>query len=165
MSKRTCGEEPCREAADDCCEALADFAVKASADGPRVRKCSRMIRVVWIAFLLAIAMATFGTVRTAPAQSGEHDDGHGENHDQYRYWIRPFSGLPCCNTMPDGTGDCRPTKSFMGDDGIWRAWVGLSWIRIPESAVLPPDLLMDGRAHLCERAGSIFCFSPSQPKM
>lgn len=81
-------------------------------------------------------------------------------HDPYSEWHAPDNpGLSCCNG-----DDCRPTRAWLGDDGRWRAWDGLGWIIIPPGRVLPTDYAGDGRAHLCEKLGAVYCFSPSQPK-
>jgi hypothetical protein len=81
-------------------------------------------------------------------------------HDIYRGWSPP--GNPktsCCNDA-----DCRPTRAYLGDDGLWRAWNGQTWLVVPPDRVLPTDLAGDGRSHLCEQGSFIYCFSPGQPR-
>ncbi len=79
-------------------------------------------------------------------------------HDIYHHWRKPDNpGVSCCNN-----NDCRPTRAFMGDDGLWRAWDGYKWLTVPREVVLPTDYGQDGRSHLCEMNGYVFCFSPGQ---
>ena len=48
-----------------------------------------------------------------------------ENHDWYKDLRQPDIGSRCCNGSVDGKqGDCRPAPSFLGDDGLFRAWDG-----------------------------------------
>lgn len=110
----------------------------------------------WLVLGCLLALTLAGT--QARAQSGEHGDGHAEMHGTYEQWHPP--GNPhtsCCNDA-----DCRPTRAYMGDDGDWRAWNGNLWLRIPHERVLPTDFAGDGRSHLCENAGVIYCFTPGQ---
>ncbi|MFO1081853.1 MAG: hypothetical protein U1E23_14640 [Reyranellaceae bacterium] len=61
-------------------------------------------------------------------------------HDPYGSWRQPDNpAVSCCNGQ-----DCRPTRAYLGEDGRWRAW--------------------DGRSHLCEAGGHVYCFSPTSPK-
>ena len=119
--------------------------------------------VTALAILLAAA-AVFTAGRNAWSQSGVHGDGHAQGHDVYRQWSPPNNpGTSCCNAeKPDGTGDCRPTRAFVGDDGLWHAWNGIKWLVVPPSRVLPPNFAGDGRSHLCEKLQFIFCFSPGE---
>jgi len=81
-------------------------------------------------------------------------------HDIYGEWRVPNNpAVSCCNNS-----DCRPTRSYMGDDGLWRAWNGQEWLTVPPERLLPTDLAGDGRSHLCEKGRWIYCFSPSEPK-
>lgn len=85
----------------------------------------------------------------------------GRAHDPYSTWHPP--GNPktsCCNGQ-----DCRPTRAYMGEDGLWRAWSGSRWLTVPADRVLPTDLAGDGRNHLCASVDDhVFCFSPTLPK-
>lgn len=82
------------------------------------------------------------------------------SHDPYSHWRQPDApAVSCCHGI-----DCRPTRAYMGEDGLWRAWDGLGWAVVPAGKVLPTDLAGDGRSHLCERAGRVLCFSPTSPK-
>lgn len=83
-------------------------------------------------------------------------EGHG--HDIYHQWRKPDNPtVSCCNNT-----DCRPTRAYMGDDGLWRAWDGDKWLTVPAAVVLPTDYGQDGRSHICEAGGYIYCFTPGQ---
>jgi len=85
-------------------------------------------------------------------------------HEPYSDWRVPNNpAVSCCNG-----DDCRPTRAYMGDDGLWRAWVGpgpKDYLIVPADRLLPTDLAKDGRSHLCEKAGWIYCFSPGEPRI
>lgn len=86
-------------------------------------------------------------------------------HDPYSSWRQPGTGASCCNAQTEGgRGDCRPTRAYMGDDGLWRAWDGWRWLTVPKDKILPTDHAGDGRNHVCELNGHIFCFTPAQPR-
>lgn len=79
-------------------------------------------------------------------------------HDMYNNWRKPDNpSVSCCNDK-----DCRPTRAYLGDDGLWRAWDGNKWLTVPREVVLPTDYGGDGRSHLCENLGYIYCFTPGQ---
>ncbi len=82
-------------------------------------------------------------------------------HEPYSDWKVPNNpAVSCCDNR-----DCRPTRAYMGEDGLWRAWSGVKWLTVPADRVLPTDLAKDGRAHLCSSLDDhIYCFSPSEPK-
>jgi len=91
---------------------------------------------------------------------GRHGLGHSEMHDVYKAWHPPNNPkTSCCNNS-----DCRPTRAYVDDQGNWRAWNGVLWLEIPSDRVLPTDLAGDGRSHLCENAGHIYCFTPAPPR-
>jgi hypothetical protein len=93
-------------------------------------------------------------------QSGQHGDGHAQMHGTYKNWTPPNNPkTSCCNDS-----DCRPTRAYLGDDGLWRAWNGYQWLTVPRERVLPTDLAGDGRNHICEKQEFIYCFSPTVPK-
>lgn len=84
-------------------------------------------------------------------------------HDIYKGWSPPNNPkTSCCNAQtPDNpTGDCRPTRAYLHDDGRWRAWNGAIWLIVPPDRMLPTDYAGDGRSHLCEKGEYIYCFSP-----
>ena len=118
--------------------------------------------------LVAIGMlACFFITQPSKAQDGGHGHGHAENHNMYEDWKRPDVGGSCCNAQSadDPDGDCRPTTAYIGDDGRWRARIkpGPSGF-----VVVPPNKILnraaDGRCHICERLGAVFCFQPCDPK-
>ena len=81
-------------------------------------------------------------------------------HDIYKNWHPPNNpATSCCNDS-----DCRPTQAWLGDDDLWRAWNGSTWLVIPPERVLPTDYAGDGRSHLCEKVGTIYCFTPAPPR-
>ncbi|WP_428673739.1 hypothetical protein [Reyranella sp.] len=83
-------------------------------------------------------------------------------HADYKQWRQPDQpGMSCCNDA-----DCRPTRAFKDDFGHWRAWDGRRWLFVPPAKVLAPDLLRDGRSHLCASPeGNVYCLSPAEPKI
>ena len=86
-------------------------------------------------------------------------------HEPYTEWRMPGSSVPCCSpqrTNDDGTvtGDCRPVRARLDDNGFWEAWNGGRWLTIPHERILniPSP---DGRSHLCEIGGTVLCFVPA----
>lgn len=75
-------------------------------------------------------------------------------HEPYGSWRIPTTGGSCYNNE-----DCRPTRARMDDDGRWEAWDGWRWLPVPPLAVLSIPS-PDGRSHLCESSGAVFCFVP-----
>lgn len=122
-------------------------------------------------FVLLLAILLLGAISLSPARAqsvGDHDRGHAERHDWYRALRQPGSGMPCCNGVqqqPGGavTGDCRPTRAFLGDDGVWRALVDGEWRLVPPRVVLDPAQSREPiYAHVCaNEAGHIYCFLPA----
>lgn len=109
---------------------------------------------------VCFALSALCMVDVARAQSGQHGDGHAEMHGVYKEWRQPSNpAVSCCNDA-----DCRPTRAYVGEDGLWRAWNGLKWLTIPAAKVLPTDLAGDGRNHLCELDEYVYCFSPAGPR-
>jgi hypothetical protein len=51
----------------------------------------------------------------------------------------------------------------MDENERWEAWDGERWIKIPPDRVLK-FLSPDGRSHLCEMHGQVFCFMPGDTK-
>jgi hypothetical protein len=100
-----------------------------------------------------------GVAMTAPAraQSGNHGDGHAANHDWYRT-LKTKSGWSCCSG-DEGHGDCRPVQAHQRQDGEWEAFYSGSWQEIPPDAILRDELnKVPLHAHICERAGFVYCF-------
>ena len=87
---------------------------------------------------------------------------HG--HDIYHGWTA-WDGGSCCSERKevDGyvTGDCRPARAVQDMDGNWIAYSDGKEYRIPPQAVRPIKS-PDGRSHICEMHGHIFCFVPGE---
>lgn len=110
-----------------------------------------------VAAKVAITTIISLSIASSFAQSGNHGDGHEQMHDIYKDWSQPDNPhVSCCNDK-----DCRPTRAYLTDEG-WRAWNGRAWLLIPPNRVLPTDHAGDGRSHLCEMDGHVYCFSPGQ---
>jgi hypothetical protein len=117
-----------------------------------------------VAGLIVLVLTATGGCRAlaqdAADHIGQHGAGHAEMHDVYKAWHPP--GNPktsCCNNA-----DCRPTRAYVDEDGTWRAWNGLLRLAVPPERVLPTDFAGDGRSHLCESSGHIYCFTPAPPQ-
>jgi hypothetical protein len=97
---------------------------------------------------------------------GWHGQGHSENHDWYKELKQPGTGFSCCNgTMNGVEGDCRPTRAYLNDDGMWYALVDGRWVPVPPRVVLR-QLAPDGSSHICaSKSGMIFCFLGGSPKI
>ncbi len=107
----------------------------------------RRILLAMAATLLALLLAAFGL-------------GRATAHGGYDLWRAPDNpAVSCCNDS-----DCRPTRAYLHEDGLWRALDGARWLTVPPAKVLPTDLKGDGRNHLCEKGGWIYCFSPTSAK-
>src|SRR5262245_30395830 len=100
-------------------------------------RCTSMPGSAYRPFVV-IAVAVSFAVAGALAQSGEHGDGHAQNHDWYRS-LKTKSGWSCCNG-DEGHGDCRPVRARQSFDGQWEAFYNGSWQHIPPDAILRDDL-------------------------
>jgi hypothetical protein len=100
------------------------------------------------------------------AQDGHYGQGHSENHDWYQQLKQPGTGFSCCNgSTSDSEGDCRPTRAYLNDDGLWYALLDGVWVPIPPRVVLK-QLAPDGRSHICaSKSGLIYCFLGGSPKI
>jgi len=96
---------------------------------------------------------------------GQYGQGHGENHDWYKELKQPGTGYSCCNGRSNTSdGDCRPTRAYISDDGMWYALLNGRWVPVPPRVVLK-QLAPDGRSHICaSRSGMIYCFLGGSPK-
>ena len=81
------------------------------------------------------------------------------------YVKQPGTGLSCCNGTINGVeGDCRPTRAYQKDDGVWYALLNGRWVPVPPRVVLQ-QLSPDGNSHICAgKSGVIFCFLGGSPK-
>jgi hypothetical protein len=115
------------------------------------------------AALIATFIALVGT--GALAQDGHYGQGHSENHDWYQGLRQPGTGASCCNGSANGVeGDCRRTRAYIGDDGVWHALIEGRWVVVPPRVVLQ-NLAPDGNSHICAgRSGAIYCFIGGSPK-
>lgn len=96
---------------------------------------------------------------------GMRGDGHAENHDWYKELRQPDTGYSCCNgSTASREGDCRPTRAYRSDDGMWYALLDGRWVPVPPRVVLQ-QLAPDGRSHICAgKSGMIYCFLGGSPK-
>jgi hypothetical protein len=97
---------------------------------------------------------------------GWYGQNHAENHDWYKELKQPGTGFACCNGTVNGVeGDCRPTRAYLNDDGMWYALLNGRWIPVPPRVVLK-QLAPDGSSHICaSKSGMIFCFLGGSPKI
>lgn len=131
-----------------------------------------MPRYVLVGVVLACALAAASAFNSAFSQDshrsdhGWHGQGHAENHDWYQELKQPGTGFACCNGTINGVeGDCRPTRAYLNDDGLWYALLDGRWVPVPPRVVLK-QLAPDGRSHICaSRSGMIFCFLGGSPKI
>jgi hypothetical protein len=121
------------------------------------------MRVATAVVLLLLIGVTAGA--RAIAQDGQHGQGHSENHDWYEKLTQPGSNASCCNGTRNGVeGDCRPTRAYQKDDGMWYALLNGRWVPVPPRVVLK-NLAPDGNSHICAApSGVIFCFLGGSPK-
>lgn len=115
--------------------------------------------------LLLVIAACLGCLPARAQELGRHGVGHAENHDWYRDLQQPGTGYSCCNGTANGSeGDCRPTRAYLSDDGLWYALVDGRWVQVPPGAVLAQPA-PDGRSHICANpSGRIHCFLRGSPR-
>lgn len=116
-----------------------------------------------ILILLALVFGA-GRISCYAQEMGDHGVGHAENHDWYRD-LKSNEGYSCCNGTANGIeGDCRPTRAYLQDDGMWKALVDGKWVNVPPRTVLK-RLAPDGNSHICAaKSGTIYCFIGGSPK-
>jgi hypothetical protein len=130
------------------------------------------MRLSALGFLLVSAFATSaapGVRAQEPSgdrQSGHRSQGHAENHDWYKDLKQPQTGYSCCNGQTSTSdGDCRPTRAYLNDDGMWYALLDGRWVPVPPKVVLK-QLAPDGSSHICaSKSGMIYCFLGGSPKI
>jgi len=126
-------------------------------------------RSVVVSFVIlvcaAVGLRVHAQDRRSVGHSGQHGQGHAENHDWYKELKQPGTGYSCCNGTVNGIeGDCRPTRAYIQDDGTWRALIDGRWVPVPPRVVLK-QLAPDGNSHICaSRSGLIYCFLGGSPK-
>lgn len=123
-----------------------------------------VVPIKWFALVLALSPLAAMAQSTAP--SGRHGDGHAENHDWYKDLKQPQTGYSCCNGRSSSSdGDCRPTRAYLDDDGMWYALLDGRWVPVPPKVVLK-QLAPDGSSHICaSKSGMIYCFLGGSPKI
>ena len=118
-----------------------------------------------LAGLLVLAMLATSVNALGQADYGGYgSDGHPEIYDWYRDLKQPGSVHPCCNgDRPGFIGDCRPTRAYIDDDGLWHAVLDGEWVVIPPRVVLSQKS-PDGASHICANGSGILCFLGGSPK-
>jgi hypothetical protein len=128
---------------------------------------TRSVSVSFVTLLVcaAVGLRVHAQNREPAEYSGQHGQGHAENHDWYKELKQPGTGYSCCNGTANGIeGDCRPTRAYLQDDGTWRALIDGRWVEVPPRVVLK-QLAPDGNSHVCaSRSGLIYCFLGGSPK-
>lgn len=121
--------------------------------------CFVLLCTLWIASVPARAQ------NTHDHPVGEYGQGHADNHDWYQELKQPGTGYSCCNgRTATSEGDCRPTRAYLNDDGMWYALLNGRWVPVPPRVVLK-QLAPDGRSHICaSKSGMIFCFLGGSPR-
>jgi hypothetical protein len=109
--------------------------------------------------VLVVAVIVLGAIISTCSKPARAQGGHAEGHDWYQH-LKTRSGWSCCNAeTADGNGDCRPVQARARDDGQWEAYYGGGWQIVPAEAILADSLNHEPfRAHICERAGFVYCF-------
>jgi hypothetical protein len=126
-----------------------------------VRSVTRHSVVPRLIALLAITVASVPQ-GSSLAQTGNRGDGHNLHHDWYRD-LKTKSGWSCCSG-DEADGDCRPVRARLRIDGQWEAYFGDEWQEIPPDAILRDELNKAPlQAHICERAGFVYCFLRAAP--
>ena len=126
------------------------------------------MRVLSLSLVVLLALAGNAAAQDrhdGHSSDGQWGNGHAENHDWYKELKQPGSGYSCCNGSVNGvSGDCRPTRAYLSDDGTWRALVNGRWTPVPPRVVLK-RLAPDGNSHICAaQSGMIYCFIGGSPK-
>jgi hypothetical protein len=129
------------------------------------RTRSVLVSFVTLLVCAAVGLRVHAQNREPAEYSGQHGQGHAENHDWYKELKQPGTGYSCCNGTANGIeGDCRPTRAYLQDDGTWRALIDGRWVEVPPRVVLK-QLAPDGNSHICaSRSGLIYCFLGGSPK-
>jgi len=84
-------------------------------------------------------------------------------HDVYSDLKQPDTGGSCCNSSAlHKSGDCAPTVGRFRN-GQWEAMLEGKWTEVPQSKILK-DVILDGNAHICGKAGQVYCYIPPQPE-
>ncbi len=106
-----------------------------------------------ILLVLALAIAVF--------MIGAFTGGRARAHEPYGDWRQP-GGASCCSDLQR---ECRPVRSYLGDDGRHYVFLSGRWKPVPPGNVLKRPS-PDGNSHVC--AGledEIYCFVAGVPKI
>jgi hypothetical protein len=116
--------------------------------------------------LVSLACGVALAQNPAAQDQGMRGLGHSENHDWYKDLKQPGTGYSCCNGTVNGAeGDCRPTRAYMNDEGVWYALLEGRWVQVSPNVVLD-QMAPDGRSHICaNKTGRIYCFLRGSPKI
>src|SRR5262249_20376268 len=147
------------------CDILAPLAETARGSSPKGQgQRARIVRTSLKWIVLALALSPLAALAQSAVPSGRHGDGHAENHDWYKDLRQPDNGSRCCNGSVDGKrGDCRPTQSYVGADGLFRAWDGRERLVVPNDKVITMPT-PDRGTHLCETYGKVVCCLTGEPQ-
>jgi hypothetical protein len=123
------------------------------------------MRVFSLAVAASLSLAFSFAAMAQDTLDGRHGLGHAENHDWYKELKQPGTGYSCCNGRSSTSdGDCRPTRAYLQEDGVWRALIDGRWTPVPPRVVLK-SLAPDGNSHICAgKSGMIYCFIGGSPK-
>jgi hypothetical protein len=85
--------------------------------------------------------------------------GEARGHEPYSGWTQPGADTSCCNDQ-----DCRPVRSYRGDDGGAYVFLSGRWQPVPPDRVLllPSP---DGYSHVCADplTDRIYCYVEGSP--
>jgi hypothetical protein len=97
---------------------------------------------------------------------GNHGIGHEANHDWYRKLRSPKTNYSCCNGEVGGVeGDCRPTRAYEDENGMWHAMVDGKYVEVPADIILK-DPGPDNNNHICAaKSGALYCFIKGKTKL
>lgn len=142
-------------------------------EATRLREIGSLVLAL---LMLALAIVTW-PANAQDCVEGSYGCQHAEHHESYKTWRQPdrtdgdgitHRGMSCCEPM-----ECRPVRAKQLPSGQWVWWNGSMWSDpVPPEAMLPTDLLGDGRTHACgpkpEYTGGrqiTYCFSPGEVRM
>jgi len=86
-----------------------------------------------------------------------HD--HGEHLEFYRSLTQPGTGMSCC-THEGSQRDCWPTDRWRIKGDRYEVEIDGAWVEVPPAVVLVRNDNPVGRAILCHRGATIYCFLP-----
>ena len=82
-------------------------------------------------------------------------DRPAHSHDGLEHWLSPY-GARCCSDLKR---ECRPVRSYLGDDGRFYVFLSGRWKVVPDDAVLAGVSSPDGSSYACaDLDDRIHCF-------